>query len=188
MLMKTITRTLTKIMAALLLCTGLHAYAQDYLVELVVFGQPGAQLVPAALPGADWADRAVLLDEGFNDEVRALAPHRHQLEAEARKLESSGYQIKLHRAWQQPADSHLSVAVHQGQSLATADGQLLYPAQALVSLSDTPLTARVTLWLYHATAAEPVSERLQVTRSLRLDQTHYLDHRSLGALIRVTRP
>lgn len=187
--MKMITPALNKVLlASLLLCASLPAKAQEYMIELVVFGQPGAQLVPAALPDPDWADRAVLLDGGFNDQVRAVDSHRHQLEAEARKLESSGYQIKLHRAWQQPADSHLSVALHEGPALVTADGQQLYPAQALVSLSDTPLAARVTLWLNHPTAADPVSERLHVTRNLRLDQTHYLDHRSLGALIRVTRP
>lgn len=187
--MKKFTRTLLKpLLATLLLCAGIQAQAQEYLVELVVFGQPGAQLVPAASPDHDWADRAVRLEEGFHSEVRTVDPHRHQLEAEARKLESNGYQIKLHRAWQQPADSYLSVAVHQGPVLTTEDSQQLYPAQALVSLSDAPLAAKVTLWLNHATAAEPVSERLQVTRSLRLDQTYYLDHRSLGALIRVTRP
>lgn len=72
--------------------------------------------------------------------------------------------------------------------MTDAGGDLLYPVQGLVSLDTDPLSARVTLWLNHATAAEPVSERLQTTRRLRLDETHYLDHRSLGALIRISQP
>lgn len=183
------TRTLLRpLLGAALLATSLIAQAEQYLVELLVFSQPGAQLVPASAPGDDWSDKAVVLEETARSDIRAIDPLRHQLEGDARKLESNGYQIKLHQAWLQPADAQLNVAVRQGHTLAATQGEQLYPAQGLISLSDNPLSAKVTLWLNHATAAEPVSERLQVSRRLRLDETHYLDHRSLGALIRVSRP
>lgn len=177
------------LLAAALLGSSLLAQAEQYLVELVVFTQPSAQLVPAAAPGHDWAERAVMLDDTVRSDVRSIDPTRHQLGSDASKLQSSGYQIKLHRAWTQPADDHVSVALTQGENLAAVNEDALYPVQGLVNLTGEPLTARVTLWLNHATAsmAEPVSERLQTTRRLRLDETHYLDHHSLGALIRVSR-
>lgn len=178
------------LLAATLFATSLLVQAEEYVVELLVFSQPGAQLMPAANPGHDWAERAVALDETVRSDVRSLDSSRHQLENDARKLENNGYQIKLHRAWTQPADEFLSVAVHQGESLAAYTEDPLYPVQGLVSLDREPLTAKVTLWLNHTgpSMAEPVSERLQTTRRLRLGETHYLDHRSLGALIRVSRP
>lgn len=187
--MKSITRNLLQPLLATALLTGsLLAEAQEYLVELLVFSQPGAQLTPAAGPGTDWDERATALDDTVRGDIRSIDPTRHRLDSDARKLESNGYEIRFHRAWTQPAHPHLSVAVREGQPMTDAGGDLLYPVQGLVSLDTDPLSARVTLWLNHATAAEPVSERLQTTRRLRLDETHYLDHRSLGALIRISQP
>lgn len=179
---------LQPLLAAALLSSSLLTHAEEYLVELVVFSQPGAQLMPAAAPGHDWADGANDLDETARGDVRSIDASRHQLDNEVRKLQNNGYQIKLHRAWTQPVDGYLSVAVKQGESLAAANEDALYPVQGLVSLDSDPLTAKVTLWLNHATGAAPVSERLQTARRLRPGETHYLDHRSLGALIRVSRP
>src|SRR5690606_21640824 len=63
-LMKTITRNLLQPLLATALLTGsLLAEAQEYLVELLVFSQPGAQLTPAAGPGMDWDERATALDD-----------------------------------------------------------------------------------------------------------------------------
>ncbi|MFA5678992.1 MAG: CsiV family protein [Pseudomonas sp.] len=189
--MKLSTRHLRHPLLAIALLTGsLLAQAQELLVELVVFSQPSAELMPASAPGYDWAERAVVLDDTVRSDVLSIDPTRHQLDSDARKLQNNGYQIQFHRAWTQPADGLLSVAVHQGESLTAINEDPLYPVQGLVSVDSDPLTAKVTLWLNHATAdmAEPVSERLQTTRRLRLGETHYLDHRSMGALIRVSRP
>src|SRR5690606_4306211 len=152
------TRNLLQPLLATALLTGsLLAEAQEYLVELLVFSQPGAQLTPAAGPGMDWDERATALDDTVRGDIRSIDPTRHRLDSDARKLESNGYEIRFHRAWTQPADPHLSVAVREGQPMTDAGGDLLYPVQGLVSLDTDPLSARVTLWLNHATAAEPVS-------------------------------
>src|SRR5690554_1236325 len=166
--MKSITRNLLQPLFATALLTGsLLAEAQEYLVELLVFSQPGAQLTPAAGPGMDWDEHATALDDTVRGDIRSIDPTRHRLDSDARKLESNGYEIRFHRAWTQPADPHLSVAVREGQPMTDAGGDLLYPVQGLVSLDTDPLSARVTLWLNHATAAVPVSERLQPTRPMR---------------------
>ena len=175
-------------MAVSLLTTSLLAKADPYLVELVVFSQPDAQLVPSAPLEQDWEAQSIKLDDTARSDVRSIDPVRYQLTDDVQKLESHGYQVKLHQAWIQPADTNLSVAVHQGASLET--DVPLYPTQGLVSLEEEPLTAHVTLWLNHITSHldEPVSERLQTTRRLRLNETQYLDHKSMGALIRISRP
>lgn len=155
-----------------------------YQVEVVIFSQPSAQLTPGTPPSYDWADQATLLSETARSDVRQLDSSRHRLSSDAGKLSSQGYKVVLHQAWTQPDDGHLVVAVHEGQDM---DG--VYPVQALVRLDRKRLLeVDVTAWLNSQTQnQEIVSERIKQIRRLRLDETHYLDHQSMGMLIRVSR-
>ncbi|SDS39023.1 Peptidoglycan-binding protein, CsiV [Halopseudomonas litoralis] len=172
----------------LLACSAL-AQAQ-YLVEVLVFSQPGAQIVPGASPEYSWDQQAVSLDDTTRSDVRSIDRTRYRLDSQASKLESKGYTIRLHRAWTQPTESGLTVALHQGNSLTGSNADPLYPVQGLISLDGEPLTAKVTFWLNHASEAmaEPISERLQSTRRLRVNEVHYLDHNSMGLLIHISQP
>ncbi|HDZ57555.1 MAG TPA: hypothetical protein ENI17_03890 [Pseudomonas xinjiangensis] len=160
------------------------AYAQQaYIVEVVLFSQPGAQIVGARSPEPNWADQAVLLDSTARSDVRRIDASRHQLSDQARQLSGRGYQIVMHKAWTQPADDGLTVAVRE----ESQNGR--NAAQGLVSLSQTAaMEADVSFWINHLTSAEtePVSELLRQTRRLRLGETHYLDHQSMGLLIKVS--
>lgn len=187
--MKSLRHALYPLLAMALLSFSALAQAQ-YLVEVVVFSQPGASIVPGAPPEHDWDQRAVSLEDTTRTDVRYIDESRYSLDSQVEKLTAQGYQIKLHRAWTQPAEAGISVAVRDGSNLTEAAGESLYPVQGLVTLHDEPLTAAVSFWLNQAggNMAEPVSERLHMTRRLRLNEVHYLDHKSMGMLIRISRP
>lgn len=155
-----------------------------YQVEVVIFSQPSAQLTPGTPPSYAWADQATLLSETARSDVRSLDSSRHRLSSDASKLSSQGYKVVLHQAWTQSDDSNLVVAIHEGQEMGG-----IYPVQALVRLGrERLLEVDVTAWINNQTQnGEMVSERLKQIRRLRLDETHYLDHQSMGMLIRISR-
>lgn len=156
---------------------------ESVIVELAVFSQPSARLLPAQPAELGWNDAAVILDETANAEVRSIAPARYDLSDEMERLARQGYTLQLHTAWTQPLGMAVPVAVTEGDAAGSAR------AQALVSLEqDTNLEAQIAFWLNHVTAdGSVVSERLAQTRNIRLGETHYFDHPSLGALLRVSR-
>ncbi|WP_193074151.1 CsiV family protein [Pseudomonas sp. FME51] len=184
------TRYAFRLLAALTLLSCSALAQAQYLVEVVVFSQPGAQIVPGASPEHDWDWQAVSLDATTRSDVRSIDRTRYSLDSQTSKLAAKGYTIRLHRAWTQPADSDLTVALHEGGNLAAPNGGSLYPVQGVISLDGDPLTAKVTFWLNHASEgmAEPISERLQSTRRLRANEIYYLDHKSMGLLIRISKP
>jgi hypothetical protein len=157
---------------------------QSYIVEIVFFSQPGGQLVAAHSPDPDWTAGAVELESTARTDVRPIDTSRHRLEEQAAQLGRQGYRVHLHRAWTQPAGADSGVAVEA----PAVDG--IVPVQGLVRLAqEQPLEVEVNFWRNHASAGDQriVSEQLQQRRRLRLDETHYLDHQSLGMLIRVSR-
>ncbi|MEH6388289.1 MULTISPECIES: CsiV family protein [Pseudomonas] len=162
------------------------ASAQDYIVEVVLFTQPGSGIVEGPGPELDWKSDAAELDSTTRSNVRPIDESRHRLANEARKLSAQGSRILFHKAWTQPAGT--PVAVTKGDDLTGFD---LYPVQGVVSLSRAnTLEADVAFWVNHETSStdsQPVSERLQQSRRLRPDEVHYLDHQSLGMLIIVSR-
>lgn len=178
--MKTFTQRLVSIVlfgASWLLGAGAHA--DTYILEVVLFSQPSAQWQQAEPPHWSWADQATLLEQSARSDLRGIDSSRHQLQRDAERLTGNGYQVLLHRAWEQPADPDLQVAVHAGESRGD-----LYPAQGLVSLSSQgALQVDLEFWLNR----DQGSEHLQQSRRLRLNETHYLDHQSLGMLVRVWR-
>ncbi len=187
--MKPIRHMLYPLLALTLLMFSSLSQAQ-YLVEVVVFSQPGAPLAAGAAPERDWDQRGISLEDTARSDVHSIDQSRYTLDAKAQQLTAKGYQIRLHRAWTQPAAADITVAVHSESSLTDSWNGALYPVQGLVTLTDEPLTAAVSFWLNHVSAegAEPVSERLHMTRRLRVNEIHYLDHKSMGMLIRISRP
>ncbi|MBA6418759.1 CsiV family protein [Pseudomonas sp. 5Ae-yellow] len=188
--MKHLYKKLSLLVLATLVSTMTMAQsAGEYLVEVVFFGQPSASLVMGTPPDLDWADNAVKLDETARSDVQSIDPTRFRLSQEARKLEQNGYQIYLHQAWTQPLDNDLDVALSKGE----ADNGI-YPIQGLVNLSkDNLMEIAVSFWHnrkasdLQMSGASIVSENLHQRRPLRLNETHYLDHQSLGMLVRVSR-
>lgn len=168
----------TALLSLGLLLTG-AAQASSYLVEVLLFSQPSPSWQHGEAPHWSWADQAVQLEQTTRSDLQRIDPTRYQLQRDADRLSSSGYKVLLHTAWQQPADADLQIALHQGENQGD-----LYPVQGLVTLtSERPLEIDLQFWLNRADG----SEKLHHLRRLRLDETHYLDHQSLGLLVRISR-
>lgn len=163
--------------------------SENVVVEVAFFSQPSSRLLPAEPTDPDWADQALVLSETANSQVRQIDPTRHELSDEVNRLTQQGYRLHLHKAWTQPLGLGNAVAIAGGDTPAAAMSEQLQRVQGLVMLDQSRgLEANVAFWLNHTAAdGSVVSEKLSQTRKLRLDETHYLDHPSLGILIRVWR-
>lgn len=179
-------RALTRSLLVLLSLTTMPALAQTlYQVEVVLFSQSGSALY-SATPDYRWADDAVWADRDNHADVRPVSDTLLRLNSQADRLRQNGSTILLHKAWVQPADSNLLVAAADGEPLDE-----VYPVQALVRLQrDRFIELDATFWRNHINRENrnlAASERLRDQRRLRLDEVHYLDHQSIGALVRVSR-
>ncbi|UAW96988.1 hypothetical protein KEM63_09065 [Halopseudomonas nanhaiensis] len=164
---------------------------ENVIVEVALFSQPSARLLPAESADLDWADSAIVLSETANSQVRSIDVTRRQLGDEMDRLARQGYRLHLHTAWTQPLGLGNPIAVSDDDATSSPDAGVdpLPRVQGLVSVKQNQgLEADVSFWLNQGTAdGRLVTEKLRQTRRLRLDETHYLDHPSLGVLIRVWR-
>ena len=181
--MKQLSNALGLLLLTTLLAAAPIAQAEDYLVEVVFFGQPSSPLVQGTPPDLDWSADAVDLTSTARADVRSIDKTRYQLDSQVRKLEQSGYEIYLHQAWSQPLDNDLVVSLHRGQ----ADNGI-YPVQDnLTELQVAFWRNRPAAGLGIQTSSSVVSEQLHQTRALRPNEVHYLDHQSLGMLVTIRR-
>ncbi len=190
--MKPVTRTLQQLalLSLVLLAAAGHAQTGDtYQVEAIVFAQPSAPFSGNRTPDMQWADDAVLLDETARSDVRKLDDTQRRLGREADALGAQGYPILMHSTWVQPADSSLKVAVRGGEPLGDH-----HQVEAVVGLQRGPEAMQIEVKAWRHTgvgapgdAGQIVSELIHQTRRLRPDEVHYLDHQSMGMLVRVTR-
>lgn len=149
-----------------------------YQVEVIVFRQAG-EPIPASQPAPDdWAQGAQPLDASSE---RATA-----LNSEAAKLNpGSGYEVLLHKAWsQQLGGSPSSVALHTG------DEQFgHFPVEGTLHLSQVRfIDLQADLWVnqFDDSGLLTGSQRIKQGSRLKSGELTYLDHGSLGLLIRVS--
>lgn len=148
-----------------------------YEVEMIIFRQ-GSQVLPASQPVAeDWAS-------GSN-RLGMESQRSTSLDSQADKLKASGnYQVLLHQAWQQTLRANMEQV-----SFTQGDGSFdQYPVQGVigVSLAET-LELEADIWVNQLDEQGLLlqSERLRESRRLSPGELTYLDHGSIGALIRV---
>lgn len=171
-------RLLRPLLISLLLVAP-AAFAQAlYQVELIVFRQ-AEKAVPASQPAP----------EGWAGDAAAIAPERERSPAltdAAAKLESGqGYRVLLHKAWQQEVgDAPAPLRFGTGKE---RDGH--FPVEGVLDLTQgRQLELKLNAWVnrFSAEGFLAGSERLHSQRRLVPGQLTYLDHPSIGALIRVT--
>lgn len=150
----------------------------NYQVELLMFRQASTPLLSSQPVPDDWASDAQLPASGS---ARSTA-----LNNEAAKLiPSNGYEVLLHQAWQQSVGpTPVKIALSNGQEQL---GQ--YPAQGTLSLkleSFVDVTADFWANQFDADGMVTASEHIKQSSRLKNGQTTYLDHGSIGILIKVS--
>jgi hypothetical protein len=150
----------------------------NFQVELILFRQASTPLLSSQPVPEDWADDAQLPASGserstaLNDEAAKLSP-------------ANGYEVLLHRAWRQSVGAApVKIALSNGQEQL---GQ--FPVQGILTLQqDSFVEATADFWAnqFDADGMVESSEHIKQSRRLKNDQVTYLDHGSLGVLIKVS--
>ncbi|MCQ4347898.1 peptidoglycan binding protein CsiV [Pseudomonas stutzeri] len=171
-------RLLRPLLVSLLLIAPATFAQALYQVELIVFRQADQAVVASRPAPEDWAgDAAAITAE------RQRSP---ALTDTAARLESTkGYHVLLHKAWQQEVGS--ASAPLRFSTGKERDGH--FPVEGVIDLvQGRQLEFRLTAWVnrFDAEGFLAASERLHSQRRLVPGQLTYLDHPSIGALIRVT--
>ncbi|MES2818468.1 MAG: CsiV family protein [Pseudomonadota bacterium] len=155
------------------------AFAEGlYQVELILFRQGGEPVSAGHLAPDDWAANAQPLAA---DSLRSTS-----LDGEAAKLSpGNGYQVLLHQAWQQRLDVAPSrTALSSGQEQFGH-----FPVEGTLSLQQARFTeVQADLWInqFDADGLLTGSERLKHSSRLNNGELTFLDHGSLGLLIKIS--
>lgn len=164
---------------ALLLCLlAPSAFAERlYQVELLVFRQAGEPVIAPRVAPDDWAGTALPI--GGNERPTALN------DAAAKLSPGNGYRLLLHKAWSQSIGTEPSrVAVSSGDAQFghhAVEGTLSFTQERFADL-------QLELWInqFSADGLLEASEQMKIAQRLRDDSLTYMDHGSLGALIRIS--
>ena len=148
-----------------------------YQVEVIFFRQAGEVIPASQLAPEDWAVGSQSIAAGsergtaLNNEAAKLIP-------------ANGYQVLLHQAWAQPLGaSPIKVALTAGNQ---AFGH--YPIEGTLTLNvDPTINLQATLWInqFDPQGLVTGSELLKQSIRLQAGKLTYIDHGSLGLLIRV---
>jgi hypothetical protein len=150
----------------------------NYQVEMIFFRQATTPLLSSQPVPDDWASDAQLPASGserstaLNNEAAKLVP-------------ANGYEVLLHQAWQQSVGpTPVKIALSNGQEQL---GQ--YPAQGTLSLKlENYIDVTADFWAnqFDADGMVAASEHIKQSSRLKSGQVTYLDHGSLGILIKVS--
>ncbi len=149
-----------------------------YQVELILFRQAGEPIPASQTAPDDWAAGAQALAA---DSERGTA-----LNAEAAKLTTAnGYQVLLHQAWQQ------NVGATPAKIALSSGNQQFghFPVEGTLSLQQLRFVdLESDFWInqFDADGQLTGSERLKQGTRLKTGELTYLDHSSLGLLIKIS--
>lgn len=168
-------RTLTLLLG---LFSPLAMAEAQYQVELIFFRQAGEVIPSSQLAPEDWAAGSQQLPAGSE---RGTA-----LNSQAAKLiPANGYEVLLHQAWAQGIDaSPVKITLSQGKQVFGH-----YPIEGTLTLSQQRLIdLQANLWInqFDANGAVTGSEQLKQSVRLQPGKLTYIDHGSLGLLVRVS--
>lgn len=170
-------RLLRPLLVSLLLIAPAAFADALYQVELIVFRQAEKPVNASQPSPEDWANGSATIAA---ENQRGIA-----LNGEAEKLAAKGYQVLLHQAWQQNVGS--SPAPLRFSAGKEHDGH--FPVEGVLSLAQgRQVELKLQSWVnrFGQDGFLASSERLQAQRNLLPGQLTYLDHPSIGALIRIS--
>ncbi|MBO3277135.1 CsiV family protein [Pseudomonas schmalbachii] len=155
------------------------AFADEpYQVELILFQQTGDAVLASQPAPDDWARGA---QPPSADSARPTA-----LDAQANKLkETEGFRVLMHKAWRQDiGETPVTIALSEGKK---QDGH--FPVEGTVTLSQQRfIDAKTEFWInrFDQEGLLAGSQRMNQDVALKNSVLAYLDHPSLGMLIKVS--
>ena len=165
-------------LALLLTLCSTHALANDtQQVELIIFRQ-SSQTIPASQVAPDnWAN-------GATPVTREMLRSTHLDHLVKKLTPANGYQVLLHKAWLQTSNgTSVQVAVSEGtESFAH------YPVEGTISMElERTSQVQMDFWInqFNPDATLLSSERFKQSALVANDQVTFIDHGTLGALIRI---
>ncbi len=165
-------------LALLLTLCSTQALANDtQVVELIIFRQ-SSQSIPASRVAPDsWSNGATLVSA---DMLRST-----HLDHLVKKLTpKNGYQVLLHKAWLQTSNGpSIQVALSEGQESFEH-----YPVEGTLAMElDRTSQVQMDFWInqFNPDASLLSSERFKQSTLVANDQVTFIDHGTLGALIRI---
>lgn len=159
------------------LCSS-QAFANDtQVVELIVFRQSSESLPAHRVAPDNWANGSTRLSE---EQLRST----HLDHLAAKLTPERGYQILLHKAWLQNSDeASRHIAISQGA--AHFDH---YPVEGTLTFEfDRSSVVELDLWINQFNPDNTLlsSERFKQKTIVANGQVTFVDHSTLGALIRI---
>ncbi|SDU18266.1 Peptidoglycan-binding protein, CsiV [Pseudomonas pohangensis] len=154
------------------------AMAGPYQVEVLFFRQAGEVIPASQLAPEDWAMGSQPVTA---ESQRSTALN----DAAAKLIPANGYKVLLHQAWaQELGPAPVKVAL-------TAGNQMFghYPIEGVLTLSENPsIDLEANLWINQIDAEGVLTGSEQLKQSTRLlpGKLTYIDHGSLGLLVRVS--
>ena len=169
-------RYLIHLALLLALCSTQAMASSEQLVELMVFRQSADSLQASRVAPDNWADAATPVTRAMQRST--------QLDLLAKKLiPENGYQVVLHTAWLQNSDNaSSSMAVHAGDKHFAH-----YPIEGTLTFAKDRNTVQLDLWINQFNSDKTLrsSERFKQKIRIAHDQVTFIDHSTLGALIRI---
>ncbi|MEX6502466.1 CsiV family protein [Pseudomonas zhanjiangensis] len=149
-----------------------------YQVEVIVFRQAGEPIPASQLAPDDWDQGAQPID--------ASRERSTTLDSQAAKLSpANGYRVLLHKAWAQNLDGNLSSI-----SLSGGNQQFgHFPVEGTLHIKQGRfIDLDADLWVnqFDDSGVLNSSERLKQGSRLKTGELTYLDHGSLGLLVRIS--
>lgn len=170
-------RYLAQFMLLLCLFSAQALANGSQLVELIVFRQSSESLPTSRVAPDNWANNATLLTTAMLRTTR--------LDHLAKELTpDNGYQVLLHKAWlQNSRDGVAHIAISGGEQHFAH-----YPVEGTLQFElDRSSTVQLDLWINQFKSDQTLrsSERFKQKAIVINDQVTFIDHSTLGALIRI---
>ena len=170
-------RHLIRLMILLSLGSAQVFASDSQVVELIVFRQSSESLPASRVAPDNWANGATM--------ITAQMQRSTQLDLLTKKLTpDNGYQVIMHKAWLQNNDgSTTQVAISDGDAHFQH-----YPVEGTLSFElERTSSVQLDLWInqFNDDKSLRSSERFKQKTLVANDQVTFIDHSSIGALIRI---
>ncbi len=170
-------RHLIRFMVLFTLLSAQALASETQLVELVVFRQSSDSLPASRVAPDSWANGATPISAEMQRSTR-LGHLTEKLTAD------NGYQILLHSAWlQNSTDDSVRIAVSEGMQHFNH-----YPVEGTLDFTlDRTSSVLLDLWINQFNADKTLlsSEHFKQKALVPSNQVTFVDHGTLGALIRI---